>query len=348
MPITRTFPAEDWITVPPSEVRIAPEKLAQAKSWLDQNAPGTPAIVRHGYLIAEWTRGIDSQEKIHIASAVKSLISSMIGIAEAEGKIRSADDLAVDYFPEFMDVPEGRGPKEGRYAFEANRRATIRQLICNVSGYLKPGEEPGKVFNYQTTGMCAVTHCIETAYGVYDVNDPEGSPKIPVLYREKIADPIQADFDYRSGSQKMQEHARLEIFGWGTSVRPSLRDHARLGWLWCNFGRWGDRQVIPEAWMREAGKVNRFILENCSENTWRYGHGFWSNEYGKLWPNLDRDSFTSWGAGGHYAISFPSRDLVIIMDPVEFEGQAKPYETTTVTWLKQQEVLKIILNSVME
>ena len=127
------------------------------------------AIVRRGYLVAEWTHNIESNEKIHIASANKSILSSMLGIAIAEGNIESADDLATNYYPEILDVPEGEGPKEGRWAFEANRGITLRHLICNVSGYMKPGEEPGQVFNNQTNGMCVLSHCIEKAYGLYDI-----------------------------------------------------------------------------------------------------------------------------------------------------------------------------------
>jgi len=63
------------------------------------------------------------------------------------------DQLAVDLYPELMNVPQGTGPKKGRYAYPANRGITLRHLICNVSGYMKPGEAPGQVFNYQTYGI---------------------------------------------------------------------------------------------------------------------------------------------------------------------------------------------------
>lgn len=343
------FPKDDWTVVPPEEVGLHPSGLEKSHQCLESllgDKPYRVAVVKDGRLVAEWLREIDASQKVHIASAMKSVLSNMLGIAVAEGKVVSADVRAVDVFPEMMDVPPDRGPKEGRYAFEANREATLRQLICNVSGYLKPGEEPGKVFHYQTTGMCLLTHCIETAYGVYDVDDPEGSPKIGVLYKEKIADRIGADWEYHSGSQKMQEKARVDVFGWGTSIRTTIRDHARMGWLWCNFGKWGDAQVVPETWMREAVVVNPFIRENCPEEEWRYGHGIWTNEFGSLWPDLPRDGFSSWGAGGNYAACFPSQGLVVAMNPVNFDGQTQPYETMKEAWLNQQKVLGPILESI--
>lgn len=143
------FPKEDWQVASPADVGMDAAKLEQAKTWLDEkffDDQYRVAIVQHGYLVAEWTRGIESREKIHIASANKSILSSMLGIAIAEGKIGSADDLAIDYYPELMDVAEGEGPKAGRWSFESNRGITLRHLICNVSDYMKPDEAPGQVF----------------------------------------------------------------------------------------------------------------------------------------------------------------------------------------------------------
>lgn len=344
-----TFPGDDWAIASPADVGLHPEKIDLARQRLETLIPDRPyrmAIVRNGILVAEWLRDLDASQDIHIASARKSVLSNLLGIAVEEGKIASADDRAVDHFPEMMEVSPGRGPKEGRYAFEANREATLRHLICNVSGYLKPGEEPGKVFNYQTTGMCLLQHCIEIAYGLYDVDDPEGSPKIDDLYADKIARRIGANWTYSSGSQKMQEQARVEVFGWGTSIRTSLRDHARMGWLWCNFGRWGETQIVPESWMRASVAVNPFIRENGPETAWRYGHGFWTNQFGRLWPDLPTEGFTSWGAGGNYAICFPSRGLTVAMNPVNFDGQTQPYETMQKAWGYQQQVLEPILESI--
>ena len=59
--------------------------------------------------------------------------------------------------------------------------------------------------------------------------------------------------------------------------------------------------------MRESVKVNDFILVNEPEDRWVYGHGFWSNSRGVMWPDLPRDAFTAAGAGGHYVSVFPSQ-----------------------------------------
>jgi hypothetical protein len=47
----------------------------------------------------------------------------------------------------------------------------------------------------------------------------------------------------------------------------------------------------------------------------RYGHGFWTNDRGKLWPALPRDSFAAAGAGSQLFWVSPSLDLVIAQSP---------------------------------
>ena len=79
---TKTFPKADWQIAPPSDVGMDAEKLDLAKVWLDSKFAEDRyriAIVRGGYLVAEWTHNIPSGEKHHIASANKSILSSMLG-----------------------------------------------------------------------------------------------------------------------------------------------------------------------------------------------------------------------------------------------------------------------------
>ncbi|MBN1671364.1 MAG: serine hydrolase [Kiritimatiellae bacterium] len=318
MMATKTFPKADWEVVDPAEVGVDARKLNKAKEWLDANMSGAKyrvAVVREGYVIAQWRQGMGPDDKAHIASAAKSIYSNILGIAVAEGKLPSADAKVVDYYPEMMDVPEDGGPKPGRYAFEKDRAMTFRQLICNTSGYMKPDEEPGRVFHYQTYGMNILTHALAKIYGLFDVNDPEGSPGFKVLIDEKLAGPIGAQWVYKLNNFKLWPQARLPIFGYYCSVGTDPLDFARIGWLWCNDGRWEETQVIPEAWMRESVRVAPDIRANCPEDQWKYGHGIWSNEAGRLWPDLPADGFSACGAGGHFCSVFPSQGVVIVQNP---------------------------------
>ena len=188
---------------------------------------------------------------------------------------------------------------------------------------MKPGEEPGTVFHYQTYGMNVLTHAIAKAYGLYDIGDPEGSPGLKVLMEGKLAKPIGASWSYYLANFDLPPKARTHIFGYYEGVNATALDMARLGWLWRNWGRWEEKQVVPEEWLREATRTAPMIREHCPREQWQYGYGFWTNDYGELWPSLPRDAYAASGAGHQHIWVCPSLDLVVVQSPGQWEDQAE-------------------------
>jgi CubicO group peptidase (beta-lactamase class C family) len=311
------FPTAEWTFLAPDHAGFSAERLADVKRWQLAFAAGKPfrlVIARHGYLLADWSHGIDPDAGIRFHSASKSVYASLLGIAVAEGKLPSIDARVVDTYPEMMAVADGEGPKPGRYAYPENQEITFRQLIGNTSGYLKPGERPGARFHYQTFGMNILTHALATLYGL---RDGGGLPDCGRLMNDRIRDPIAgswqhiySDFDYASGTG-----AKKAVYGHGLDVVANARDAARIGHLWLNLGRWGDRQLVPRAYLEQATRTNADILANEPEENWKYGLGFWVNDHGRLWPDLPRDLFGAWGAGARYIWVSPALDLVVALCP---------------------------------
>ena len=222
---TPFYPDSQWTTISPAEAGLDPEGLGAAKQWLDDQVGDgryRVVIVRGGCVVSEWNQGVDRGEQLGLASATKSIFSSMLGIVIEEGKIPSVDAKIIDYYPESMDVPEGEGPKDGRYVFEKDHDMSFRQLISNTSGYMKPGEEPGKVFHYQTYGMNILTHAIAKVHGLYDISDPEGSPGLKQLVDEKLRIPIDATWGYYLSNFDLHARARINIFGYYDGVKSSV------------------------------------------------------------------------------------------------------------------------------
>lgn len=316
------FPNGEWQSAEPEEAGMDAGKVEEARHWFVDamgEKRGRLVIVRSGLVVLECYHNMGEAEKPGIASAAKSIYSNVLGMIVAEGKLKSPDEKVVDYYPEMMDVKEGQGNKPGRHAFPENRDITFRHLICNVSGYMKPEEAPGKVFNYQSWGMNVLTKALATIYGLYDVNDPDRLPGFQALIKEKLAEPIGADWDYSCQSppygDRLSREARLDVFGGYTGVHSTALDLARVGWLWCNDGVWNGKRIIPEGWLEETSVVAPDILTNCPEEEWMYGHGIWTNAKGKLWPDLPTEAYTTSGAGGHFWTVFPSRGLVIVQNP---------------------------------
>jgi len=316
--IESVFPSRQWERVEPSQAGVDPDKLEAARAWHHERAGERPyrvVIVRGGRMVAEWARQTPADARLNMASATKSLFSSMLGIAVGEGRIASADDRAVEYFPEMMEVPEGRGPKPGRHAKPEDRDITLRQLISNTSGYMKPGETPGRQFHYQTFGMNVLCHAISKAYGLYDSSEPDRLPGIGDLIERKIRDPIGGTWTYRYTDFEHPRGAVKNIFGHSPRCDASARDMARMGLLWLRLGRWGDVQVIPEQWMRQAVRTAPDIRAHCPRRQWCYGHAFWTNDHGLLWPDLPTDAFAASGAGSKHIWVCPGLDLVVAQSP---------------------------------
>jgi CubicO group peptidase (beta-lactamase class C family) len=344
--IERVFPEEDWVSKPASELGFSEEKLDVVSKWLNRNAVRAPhrmitgvsrwfkrragasrhrvVLIRDGYIAIEWQQGISTHERLSMASAAKSLYSSVLGIAIKEGKLPSADVKVIDYYPEMMDVEEGEGPKPGRFAKPEDRDITFRQLISNMSGYMKPGESPDSSFHYQTFGMNILTHAIAKLYGYYDSDSPEKLPGFGKLIEEKIRDPIGGRWRYKFSNFKHPRRTKIGIFGYYTSVEASARDLARMGYLWLNWGRWAKKQIIPEPWLQEASRTVVNITANCPEEQWRYGYAFWTNDHGKLWPDLPRDSYAASGAGQKHIWVCPSLNIVVAQSPGIYRSQTDP------------------------
>jgi len=312
------FPGKEWESRPPEELGFSPDKLAAVEILLKEIADGgsfRTVVTRYGYMVAEWGQGIDIHVRRNQSSSTKSYYSSILGIAVAEGKIPSPDVKIIDYYPEMMDIGKDEGPKPGRYSFEKDRDITFRQLICNTSGYMKPGEEPGKVFHYQTFGMNILTNGIATIYGLYDSSDPDRLPGFAKLLEDKIREPIEGDWEHFYTDFKHPPGAKKNIFGHSVRVSATARDTARAGHLWLNWGNWNGVQVIPEDYLRKATVTNPDILANESEENWKYGHGFWVNDHGKQWVDLPRDSFSASGAGANNTWVCPRLGIVVSHNP---------------------------------
>jgi CubicO group peptidase (beta-lactamase class C family) len=99
-------------------------------------------------------------------------------------------------------------------------------------------------------------------------------------------------------------------YGYNTIVSSTFpctaRDYARLGYLWLNKGRWRDKQLIPENWVKKA--TNRFKRDN-GETPSNYGYAFWIQDE---WKNVPKDTFMTQGNNSNDSYIIPSLDLVVV------------------------------------
>ncbi len=316
------FPGADWEACAPEAAGMSAASIQAARAWkLKQagDAPQSTVIIRHGRLVAEWYQGTTPDQQQPMASVCKSVFCSMLGMAVAEGRIRSLDNRLVDYYPEFLECTRGFGANDKQYVTAKDRAVTFRQIAAQISGYMEPNEPPGKVFHYQTFGMATMMHAIAKQYGYYDPGNPGSKPGDGELIARKLRDPIGGTWNWRYMNFKFHDAARKEVFMNYPHLLMTTRDMARLGLLWLNEGQWAGRTVIPLSFQRAAVHVPEVTKACIPPADWKYGYGLWVNEYGRLWPNLPGDSYTAAGAGGRLIWVCPSQDLLVVQNPAVLE-----------------------------
>ena len=89
--------------------------------------------------------------------------------------------------------------------------------------------------------------------------------------------------------------------GYGLSIRTE--DIAKFGQLYLQKGKWGDKQLVPAAWV-EAATARQTSNGSDPNSDWGQGYGyqFWRCRHG---------AYRGDGAFGQYCIVLPEEDAVI-------------------------------------
>lgn len=291
-------PGVEWEYLLPSQSGWSGKKLAAAKDWSRYIGSTAVVVVQHGAIVASWG---DTDADLQLNSARKSLLSALIGIAVANGQIdldETVGELGID------DNPLSLTPAE--------KQATVRDLLEARSGIYHGA-------NYETAGMAAKrpprgSHPPDTFwyYNNWDFNvlgaiyEHATGTGIFAAFSQKIAAPIgMQDFD----------PAKCRYSGGPASMYPaylfyaSARDLARFGLLYLSHGRWGDKQIIPDQWVRESTKP--YSTTDIGSG---YGYLWWTAlaDQPLVRLNAPAGTYFAWGHGGQFIFVIPAYDLVVV------------------------------------
>jgi CubicO group peptidase (beta-lactamase class C family) len=294
--------AAEWPSTPPETQGFDSGALAEVV--LAARASGKPVhsltIVRGGDVILDVAFYPYDPSTLHdMASVTKSVTTSLIAIAAAEGKL-DLDAPMISFFPG-RQIANRDARKE---------KVTIRQLTQNTSGLACIGApeevtlaqmaaspdfvqfaldlpmtaEPGTRFDYCSPGMHLLSAIIQQATG-----------KTAFEYaKEKLFGPlgiIQVAWD-----PDPQGITR----GWGDLHLVPL-DMVKIGELWLHAGAWEGRLLIPVDWLEAA--TTRAVKSDRYED---YGSGFWVGPKAEPVPY-----FFAAGRGGQRILVAPGLDLII-------------------------------------
>jgi CubicO group peptidase (beta-lactamase class C family) len=136
---------------------------------------------------------------------------------------------------------------------------------------------------------------------------------VPDVFRTEVMDPIGASstwkwVPYTTSYVDVGGRRMASVSGgtrWGGGMWIHARDMARFGYLWLRGGRWGDRQILPAAFVTAA------LMPSAHGPD--YGYLWWLNTQRKNLPGLPSNAYSARGAGGNTITISPDHDLVVVL-----------------------------------
>ena len=245
-------------------------------------------------------------------SMAKTVTSMLIGIAIAEGRIRSVDDPASAYVPALAGTEYGRTPirhllqmSSGvRFLEEYSGRDDVTKLAIDTFWLRGPGgvaavsqfneriAPSGTRYSYASAETQVLGLVLAHAVG----------RSVSAYLQEKVWQPIGAEAD---ASWLVDRAGQESTF---CCLNVVLRDWGRLGLLLAHEGNWRGRQIIPAAWIREATSVRPeqpYLAPRTATRFFGYGYQTW------IFPDEPR-MFALLGIRGQTIYVDPSRRLVMV------------------------------------
>ncbi|MCC7052074.1 MAG: serine hydrolase [Gemmatimonadaceae bacterium] len=252
-------------------------------------------------------------------SIAKSVTSTLIGIALAEGRIASLDDSVTRYVPslagsayagvsvrQVLMMASGVRWNETYTDSSSDRRHLLEAQVAQrpgdalaLMGSLPRAATPGTVWNYSTGETLVAGEIVRGAVGV---------PLADYL-GEKLWKPLGMESEATWWLDSPDGH---EIAGSGLTA--TLRDYARFGQFVLDDGVIGGRRIVPAGWFAEAGSPKS--LPNG--RTQPYGYMWWP--VAAPAGSVHEGAFSAQGIFGQYLYVNP-RDRVVI---AQWSAQVKP------------------------
>jgi len=295
----KRYPGIEWEKVSlPEELGYTSEKLREAQEYATTINTAAVMIIVDGVVLAEWG---ETTRKFNIHSIRKSFLSAVYGIHVHEGNI----DLSLTM--ERLGIDDNEPSLT-----EVEKQATVHQLLQARSGVYHPAL-------YETAGMARSRpqrHSHEPGtfwyYNNWDFNALgtifRNLTRTDIFheFKRRIGDPIgMQDFEVSDGRYVSGDDSVHPAY----PFRMTARDMGRFGLLFLRMGKWRDKQIITEEWVKEST-----ASYSDAGGSGGYGYLWWVAANGSHLSNaaLEDGSYSARGAGGHYILVIPSHDMVIV------------------------------------
>jgi len=271
-------------------------------------------------LFERYQYGRTGSDRLLGQSMTKSITGLLVGLAVADGALRSLDDVAGTYVPGLKGSEYGRTPVRALLHMssgvdfgeerDGGHDLTVlwRDMVLGSGLFGKKGTvksirqfdrriaPPGTRYRYASIEpdvLAVVLHAVL------------GRPLSDYLH-EKLWLPLGTEAD----ATWLVDAEGLEVGHFGFSA--ALRDYAHLGRLLACDGAWGGTQLIPARWLYDATTVRSSEEYLAPGHSMKFGYGY------LLWllPG-DRRQFALVGQNGQRLCVDPKSRLVMVQTALE-------------------------------
>ena len=304
------------------------------EDFIDLSNTSSLLVLHEGEVIYEHYGRGDTRNSIHASfSMAKSFTSALVGIALGQGKITSLDDPIREYLPELTST-----------TFDG---VTIKHILQMSSGirFDENYSDPHSDINRMTSQVPPMTYLEfinslprEYAPGTFNHYASINTQLLGILLvrvtGENLSRYMQTQLWHPLGMEQRglwiidEQGYELAMGG----MAANARDYARLGLLYLNGGKRGDRQILPVGWAEASVVPDAPHLQPgtnpASSSRSGYQYQWWTPE------NWDGD-FLARGLWGQNIYVHPRNGVVIVKLAADQKNFDPQYQQAYIDYLQQ-------------
>jgi hypothetical protein len=326
------IPASQQPFVFPTQLSSLPESFEvngetiNVSDFLSQSGTTGFLVLKDGKIVHEAYFQGHAETKQHISFSVgKSFLSALFGIAIDEGYIKSIEQTVTDYVPELAgsgydgvrikDVLQMSSGVEfnedyGDFYSDINRFSRAIALgtsLDEFSGSLQRSRPPGTYHHYVSIDTQVLGMVLDRALSV----------SLSQYLQQKLWEPMGMEYPV----YWLKDDVNMELALGGLNV--TLRDYAKFGWLYANYGNWQGKQLVPRQWVIDSVTPDAPHLmpganNPASSSASGYGYQWWI-------PEGADDEFAAQGIYHQYIYIDPDSKLVIVKNSANHLFNDKSY-----------------------
>ena len=314
----------------PSQAKALPDVFEydnnniSTQSFIEDSQTTGLLVLKNGKIVYEDYWLGHTQDKQHISwSVAKSFVSALIGIAIEEGSVTSIEQAVTDYVPELvgsgyddvsikqvLQMSSGVSFNEDYGDFNSDINRFSRAIafgtsLDDFSASLVREKEPGTYHHYVSIDTQVLGMVLTRATG----------KSLTQYLSEKIWEPLGMEHQ----AFWLADDYDMELALGGLNV--TLRDYAKIGWLYLNQGTWTDnqqntKQIVPKQWVIDSTQADAPHLVAGENNPGSSS----SSGYGYQWwlPLGAEDEFAAQGIYNQYIYVDPDQKLVIVKNSANY------------------------------